>query len=55
MNSFYAIHKLIINEKRRINNINVKNEVIRNRQIIELMQKELNKIIIWKDYKNNKK
>jgi hypothetical protein len=45
MNSFYAIHKLIMNEKRRINNIDVKNQIIMNKQNIENIQKKLNKFM----------
>jgi hypothetical protein len=57
MNSFYAIHKLIMNEKRRINNADVKNQIIMNKQNIENIQKELNKFmrtqfISRKDNKN---
>jgi len=52
MSRFYAIHRLLMSEKQRVKemmyHIEVKNEIIRNREAVEKINKQLTQLIIYK-------
>ena len=51
MSRFYAIHRMLIYEKQRMNEmmkqIKIENEIIRNKEILERLNKNMNKIIVY--------
>ena len=53
MSRFYAIHRLLMSEKQRMKemmyNIKIENEIIRNREAIEKINKQLYQLIVYKD------
>jgi hypothetical protein len=53
MSRFYAIHRLLMSEKQRMKemmyNIKIENEIIRNREALEKINKQLYQLIVYKD------
>ena len=53
MSRFYAIHRILMSEKQRMKemmyHIEVKNEIIRNRENIESLRKQVNQLIVYKE------
>lgn len=51
MSRFYAIHRMLIQEKQRMNEmmkqIKIENEMIRNKEMIERLNKNMNKLIVY--------
>lgn len=51
MSRFYAIHRMLIQEKQRMNEmmqqIKIENEMIRNKEMLERLNKNMNKIIVY--------
>ena len=51
MSRFYAIHRLLMSEKQRIKemmyHINIKNEIIRNKEAINIINKKVNHLIVY--------
>ena len=53
MSRFYAIHRLLMSEKQRVKEmmyyIKIDNEIIRNREAVEKINKQLYQLIIYKE------
>jgi hypothetical protein len=49
MSRFYAIHRLLMSIKEMMYNIKIENEIIRNREANEKINKQLYQLIVYKD------
>ena len=51
MSRFYAIHRMLIQEKQRMNEmmkqIKIENEMLRNKEMLEQLNKNINKLIVY--------
>jgi hypothetical protein len=51
MSRFYAIHRMLIQEKQRMNEmmkqIKIENEMLRNKEMLERLNKNMNKLIVY--------
>lgn len=53
MSRFYTIHRMLMSKKQRMKemmfHINIKNEIINNKENIERHHKQVNKLIVYKE------
>ena len=53
MSRFYAIHRMLMSEKQRMKemmyHIKIENEIIRNRENIDRLNKQVNQLIVYKE------
>jgi len=51
MSRFYAIHRMLIQEKQRMNEmmkqIKIEDEMLRNKEMLEQLNKNINKLIVY--------
>ena len=51
MSRFYAIHRMLIQEKQQMNEmmkqIKIENEIYRNKEMLERLNKNMNKLIVY--------
>ena len=51
MSRFYAIHRMLIQEKQQMNEmmkqIKIENEMLRNKEMLEQLNKNINKLIVY--------
>ena len=51
MSRFYAIHRMLIQEKQQMNEmmkqIKIENEMLRNKKMLEQLNKNMNKLIVY--------